>query len=73
MAVFFVLFSWVNEGLVVALQVAKDYNIGQRYFAGVSSVASGFVFSWFSLKNTDHLDERLSSHGNVERFLNGAT
>lgn len=40
---------------MVALQVAKDYNNGQRYFAGSPVAASGYVFL-FSLKYVS-LDE----------------
>lgn len=47
MAVFFVLFQGLTEGQVVALQAVKDYNIGQRSLAGLSSAASGFVFPVF--------------------------
>jgi hypothetical protein len=60
-AVFFALFLRVSEGRVVALQVAKDYNIGQRYFAGSSSVTSGFVFPCF-LCNTRRMSEDSSFH-----------
>lgn len=47
MAVFFALFLRGSKGRMVALQAAKDYNIGQRYFPGlpVEPLALFFLFS----------------------------